>query len=95
MLRAPYAEDEVRALVSHYNVLKHHRHRLWIMVRLLDLELAVRKLDDVERGVLVLHGVHGWPQRDVADVLDISQSTVGRTFHGAFPKLVESMNGHD
>ena len=92
MLLAPYSETEVRALVSHYLVLSHYRHRPWIMVRLLDLELAVAHLDDVERGVTVLHGVLGLSQRAVADLLDVSQSTLGRAYPGAMPLLLERMN---
>lgn len=63
------------------------------MVRLLDLELAVASLPDTERGVTVLHGVLGFSQRTVADLLGISQSTVGRAYHRAMPLLLERMNG--
>jgi RNA polymerase sigma factor (sigma-70 family) len=93
MVYAPYSDEEVRALVAHYNTLKYRRHRPWIQVRLLDLEVGLTALPTREREALVLYGILGYTQRQVASMMGVSQRTVGRDIERAIVKLVERMNG--
>lgn len=90
-----YTYDEVRALVENYDGLSHRRQRLWLLVRYADLDKAVRRLPRRERDVLVLHGFYGLSQEETAKVLGIHQTSVGRIYVRALPKVVRWINGRE
>ena len=90
-----YSEDEVRALIENYEELANRRERLWIMVRLLDLEQAIDKLPENEGRAVKLHGLNVLPLRQVGDTIHVSHSTVRRLYFSGVRKLTAIINGRE
>lgn len=88
-----YSEDEVRALIENYDGLAHLKGKRWLFPRLVDLEVALAKLPQTAREVLVLHGMNGLSQGGCAAVLGISQQTISRRYRDALVTLTKTING--
>lgn len=55
----------------------------------MDLERAIARLPDGARRVLVLHEIHGYRYREIAETLDVSMGTVKSQLHRARELLRE------
>lgn len=82
--RTNYGEGEVRALIEEYTALKEKadtsRTGLRFLVMLADLERALEQLPMKYWEVVLLHGLLGVPQMEVAQLLHVSQQAVAKRY---------------
>lgn len=88
-----YEPAEVAVLVAEYHELRELKRKHWILVRLADLEAAVRRLPLPEREAVVLYGLLHRPSTEVADLLGVTHPTVRARFWRGLERLVVLMNG--
>lgn len=88
-----YSYEEVRALVENYDGLAHLKGKRWLFPRLVDLEVAVKRLTDKQREVVVLYGMIGLSQDEVGEILGIAQQQVSRRYLRALVSLTKTING--
>lgn len=93
--RAKYAEDEVRALVEHYE----HLRELalvpttdWFATRI-DLDAALEQLPVKFWEVVLLHGLIGYSQAETAQLLQISQQSVSKRYRQGLEEAHYVING--
>ena len=92
MRSGKYTQDEVATLVEEWAALRESR-RSFIRVRLMDLERNIPRLTPPLRQAVVLHGLIGFPQRTVAQLVGTTQPTVGRRYVNGLEQLMTLMNG--
>jgi len=88
-----YSEDEVRALVENYDELHYRKDRLWLLVRLVDLEQAIDKLPQKEAEAVKLCGLIGLSTRWAGDTMGISHTTVRKHYLRGLSRLTRLVNG--
>jgi len=94
---AKYAEEEVRALVEHYEHLlelqgTRPRGLDW-MARRADLDAALEQLPAKYWEVVLLHGLIGFSQYETGHLLQISQAAVRKRYSQGLEELHYLMNG--
>lgn len=94
---ARYAEEEVRALVEHYEHLRElegtrPRGLEWL-ARRADLDAALERLPDSYWEVVLLVGLIGFSQYEAARLLHVSQAAVSKRYRHALEELHYYMDG--
>lgn len=88
-----YSEDEVKELVENYEELVFRKDKLWLLVRLVDLEVALAKLSEQEARAVKLCGLIGLTTRVAGDTMGVSHTTVRRHYLRGLSKLTRLING--
>ena len=91
MLRFPYTQSEVECLVENYLELYELKRKKFIHLRLLDLQVAIKRLPIVLGQAVVLFGIYGNNLDTVAELLDVSESTVIRRYANGLELLAKRM----
>lgn len=91
-IRGRYSPEEVRVLVEEFQELN-ERPRLWVLVRLLDLKIALRRLPEPLLLAVIVCGVLGYTVRETERVLGVSKSTAQRRYIRGLELLTTTMNG--
>jgi DNA-directed RNA polymerase specialized sigma24 family protein len=94
--RANYNEEEVRALIEHYEVLREKsdvtpRGLKWLTLRT-DLDAVLAQIPEEYWGVVLLHGLIGFTQTETAQLLQTSQRTVSRHYQWGIEETVYLLN---
>ena len=87
-----YSDDEVEALVEGYDELRGKRHRVFILVRLLDLELALRRLSLPHRQAVLLCGMVGLTTRSAGKLVGVSATTMHKRYRRGLREIVNILN---
>lgn len=98
--RTEYPTRSVRYLVEGYPALRYLKttrpgRGLDLLCQLVDIERAVSKLGPIEYMTVLLIGLMGVPEEDVAEALGVSQSTVSRRYTRGLEMLKGLLNGTD
>ncbi|HJS93742.1 MAG TPA: hypothetical protein VJ741_05725 [Solirubrobacteraceae bacterium] len=97
MQRSNYTEDEVRALIEHYEHLRAltdtKAHGLKWLARRNDLDAALELIPEEYWEVILVHGLIGFSTYETARLLQISQTTVSKRFRYGIEEAVYLMNG--
>lgn len=88
-----YSEEEVEAVVEGYDELTGLRHKSFIQVRLLDVELAMRKLSMPHRQAVMLCGLMGFTTRAAGGIMGVSSTTMHKRYRRGLRELVQILNG--
>lgn len=88
-----YTAAEVHALVLHWATVRDYKHRMPVLVRCADLEVAVRKLPYSERQAVIWYGVIGHTHAEVAKLVGVSEKTAWARWHRGLGYLLTLMNG--
>jgi DNA-directed RNA polymerase specialized sigma24 family protein len=80
MLRFPYTEAEIDCLVENYMEYISLKHKSFILLRLLDLQVAMRQLPMVLREAVVYVGVLNYSIEEAAEYFEVSKSTILRRY---------------
>lgn len=96
--RPSYPARRVKTLVELYQTLRYVKDTkpgrpLDLLCQLADLDVAVRKLGPIEYVSVLLHGLMGYTQDEVAEMLGVNQSTVLRRYERAMEVLKDTLNG--
>lgn len=96
-MRTSYSEAEVEYLISHYTQLRTRAdtnpRRLWIVVRLADLERAMRFLRHDYAEAVFAYGLLGLDSRAAGEFLETSDRSVMKRYQRAIEELAYVMNG--
>ena len=88
-----YDEHEVQALVDNYLELRYLKHRPSVHVRLMDLEVAMRRLPWALFEVVLVYGILRFTVRDTATALGISRYAVTSRYRDGFDQILYYLNG--
>jgi DNA-directed RNA polymerase specialized sigma24 family protein len=92
-----YRPEEVRRLIEEYPALKARANTnargLWSLVMMADLERAMEHLDLRRWEAVLLHGLLGLPQEEVARLLTISQQAVSKRYRQGLEDTTWWING--
>lgn len=96
--RASYPTRRVKTLVELYSTLRYVKDTkpgrpLDLLCQLADIDMAVSTLGPIEYVSILLCGLIGLPQEDVAEALGVHQSTVSRRYERALEVLQATLNG--
>lgn len=96
--RPSYPSRRVKTLVEGYRTFRHQKdtkpgRSLDLLLQLSDIDVAVRKLGPIEYVSILLCGLLGVPQDEVAEALGVHQSTVSRRYDRALEVLKATLNG--
>lgn len=95
--RTNYSDGEVRALIEEYAALKEKadtsRSGLRFLVMLADLEKALAQLPLKFWEVVLLHGLLGVPQTEVARLLQVSHQAVSKRYRQGLEEASYLING--
>lgn len=94
--RTDYSPDHVRALIREYEAFRSRvdtdRAGLNFLVQLADLDRVLALLPRGYQEVVLLHGLMGLPQRDVAELLSKQQSTISERYERAMVAVHTLLN---
>lgn len=95
---ANYSLRAVRYLVEGYKTLREMKdtkpgRSLDLLCQLTDVDRAISRLGPQEYHTMLLHGLLGITEEEVADALGVSHSTVSRRYSRALEILVADLNG--
>lgn len=90
-----YSENELIELVDNYMVLRHMKHRSSIHVRLMDLEVAMRRLPRRQFEAVLVHGILRFRQEIAAESLHLSQQAVSKRYRQGIEQMLYTLNGED
>lgn len=88
---ASYSSEEVEALLEGYIELD--RNKLWILVRMADLEKHLSKVPPKYLEALFLLGIMGCSTRMAAEMSGVSHSTIWVRYTRGVMYLTEKLNG--
>lgn len=88
-----YGSGEVQWLVEDYAELVHKKQHLGILVRLLDLDAALKKLSRPHYQAVLLCGMMGLTVREVEAITSVNYVTIHRRYHRAIAELTANING--
>lgn len=92
-----YQSEEVEALVNGYIELHENRSvsnkRMWILVRMMDVDEALLRLEPVLREALFYRGIVGFTDREAAALLQVHHSTVQARYELGIARLTTILNG--
>lgn len=91
-LRPNYTEDEVEALIEGYSELSATRHKLYLLVRLCDLDLAIRAMPPKEYQATLLVGLIGIDIRAAGVALGVSHQTAWRRYRRGITWITDFLN---
>jgi DNA-directed RNA polymerase specialized sigma24 family protein len=94
--RSNYTLQEVEGLVEGYEEWQEITHRLWVLVRLCDLDIALTKQKQrrpKEYQAVLLVGLIGLDTRTVGTALRVSHDTVWRRYRTGLEWLANYLNG--
>lgn len=90
-----YDENEVQVLIDSYLDLRHLKHRPYIHVRLMDLEVAMRHLPRKLRDVVLVYGLLRFTERAAGESLAISGREVRRRYRQGVDQMLYRLNGEE
>lgn len=99
--RSEYKLSEVKALVEGYSVWRHLKSTnprgggLNLLVRLADLDRAIKTLPPKEYQAVLLHGLIGLPEEAVGELLGVRQETVSYRFRCGLGSITSYLNDED
>lgn len=92
-----YAVEEIKALIEGYRPLREavsaSPRRLWLLVRLIDLDEAIDTVPLLTRQALVLCGVHGFTRQEAATLVGVNEKTMDRRYSAGLSAMAEWLNG--
>lgn len=92
--RFNYNEDEVRVLIEDYEELDALRAtRSFILVRLMDIDRALKVLPPKEREALLLCGQIGLTMRTAGAILGVSAQTMSNRYNHGLGNMARFLNG--
>lgn|SRR3954469_9652640 len=96
-MRPNYKADEVKALIENYATLTEKRDTtprgLHYLAMIADLDQALARLPLKFYEVVLLHGLLGIPQYEVASILHVSQQAVSKRYRQGLEEVVYVVNG--
>jgi DNA-directed RNA polymerase specialized sigma24 family protein len=90
-----YDENEVQALIDNYLELRYMKHRPSLHVRLMDLEVAMRRLPRKLFEPVLVYGLLRFTERAAGEVLAISGREVRRRYRQGFEQIMLTLNGEE
>ena len=90
-----YTEKEIEALLEGYAELLYKKHRLAVLVRLADIDRALRILNRREREALVLTEIVGHTNEAAGRLLGISEAAVRKRARRAVEAIYDFVNGDE
>lgn len=90
-----YSLEEVEALIEGYAELVHLKHKPAILVRLADLERAVKALAQKPREAVLLYGILGFSNEAAGRFLGISEAAVRKRYRHGLDYILTNLNGDD
>ena len=96
--KSNYSTGEIRVLVEEYEELRERketgsRGRLLILLKLADLDKAVRVLGRKEYEAVLLCGILGLTMRTAGNLLDVSAQTMSNRYNRGLVSLARYLNG--
>ena len=91
--RGNYTEEEIEALVEGYAELMHRKSRPSILVRMADIDRALRVLNRRERDTVFLTGVIGLTNELAGQILGVSESAVRKRTRKGLETIFHFLNG--
>lgn len=91
--RPNYTVDEVEALVEGYSELAPVRHKLKWLVRLCDLDIAIRLMPPKEHQAMLLIGLIGLDTRSAGEALGVSHTTAWKRYRRGLEWITLYLNG--
>lgn len=95
--RSSYHREEVQALVEGYCNVKElasvSPRRLWLLVRVADLDRALPRLQPVLRQALYLCGIVGLTRHEAGALLGVNEKTMDRRYSTGVDELTTRLNG--
>lgn len=88
-----YGSGEVKWLVEDYAELTYKRYYLGILVRLLDLECALKKLSRPHYEAVLLCGMCGLTTRTAGTLTGVSHTTMHKRYQRGLLDLTDKING--
>jgi len=88
-----YTPEEVEALVEGYAELIYLKHKPAILVRLADLERAIRVLPQKSREAVLLYGLLGHSNEAAGRILGISERAVRKRYASGLEDILHTLNG--
>lgn len=98
--RANYPARRVKTLVEGYATLRYLKgtkpgRPLDMLCQLVDLDTAVSNLGPIDYVSILLRGLIGLPEEEVAEALGVHRTTVSRRYERALEVLRAALNGED
>jgi DNA-directed RNA polymerase specialized sigma24 family protein len=97
MVRSPYSEKELLAMIGTYEVLRAQANTsprgMRALISLADLDRALARLSMKHWEVVLVHGLIGLTTREAAEVLHISHVAVGKRFRKGIEDALHYING--
>lgn len=90
-----YDERELIALLDNYMVLRYMKHRPTIHVRLMDLEVAMRRLPRRQFEAVLVYGILRFAGRAAGSALHTSEREVKRRYRHGIEQMLYTLNGED
>lgn len=88
-----YSLEEVTVLVEEYAELRDKRHKTSILIRLVDIQRAFRRLSKPYREAVLLCGMVGLTTRTAGVLAGVSKDTMNRRYHRGLREIVTILNG--
>jgi DNA-directed RNA polymerase specialized sigma24 family protein len=97
MVRSPYGEKEIRAMIETYEVLRAQANTsprgMRALISIADLDRALARLEKKHWEVVLLHGLIGVPQEGTAQLLHVSQQAVSKRYRKGLEDTLFYING--
>lgn len=90
-----YDENEVQALIDNYLELRYLKHRPSLHVRLMDLEVAMRRLPRKLFEVVLVYGLLRFDSRVAGEALHVSHTAVRKRYRQGFDQIMLTLNGEE
>lgn len=90
-----YDEHEVQALIDNYLELRYLKHRPSIHVRLMDLEVAMRRLPRKLFEAVLVYGLLRFESRAAGEALHISHTAAMKRYRQGFDEIMFLLNGDE
>lgn len=95
--RPSYSPEHVRVLIEEYQALKAKvdtdAYGLNYLVQMADLDRVLERIPWNYWEVVLLHGLLGLPQRQVAELLGRRQSSIAERYANALEEITHQING--
>lgn len=98
MASSNYAIEETQALIENYQRLREavtaSPRRLWLLVRLMDLDAALDRVPFANWIALELCGVQGFTRQQAGALLGLNEKTLDRRYRAGLLAMTEHLNGN-
>lgn len=91
--RPNYSTDEVKALIEDYAEWVEYRDRVFILVRLMDVEQACSALRPKEGQAVLLLGLFGYTAESAGALLGVSADAMWKRYQRGIERIVSYLNG--